>query len=38
LRELVAEAYKPIYDAGITQDKIDSGIFSYAASQFSGQG
>jgi acetyl-CoA C-acetyltransferase len=38
LRELVAEAYKPIYDAGITQDKIDAGIFSYAASQFSGQG
>ena len=38
LRELVAETYKPIYDAGITQDKIDSSIFSYAASQFSGQG
>ncbi len=38
MRELSAEAYKPIYDEGITQDKIDASILSYAASQFSGQG
>ncbi|MEM2142265.1 MAG: thiolase domain-containing protein [Candidatus Thorarchaeota archaeon] len=38
LRELTWEAYKPIYDAGITQDKIDASVLSYAASQFSGQG
>jgi acetyl-CoA acetyltransferase len=38
IRELSAEAYKPIYDAGITQDKIDASVLSYAASQFSGQG
>jgi acetyl-CoA C-acetyltransferase len=38
MRELVAEAYKPIYDAGITQDKIDASVLSYAASQFTGQG
>ena len=38
MRELTAEAYKPIYDEGITQDKIDASILSYAASQFSGQG
>lgn len=38
MRELCAEAYKPIYDEGITQDKIDATILSYAASQFTGQG
>jgi acetyl-CoA acetyltransferase len=38
MRELCAEAYKPIYDAGVTQDKIDATILSYAASQFTGQG
>jgi acetyl-CoA C-acetyltransferase len=38
MRELSAEAYKPIYDEGITQDKIDASILSYAASQFTGQG
>jgi len=38
MRELTAEAYKPIYDEGITQDKIDATVLSYAASQFSGQG
>ncbi|MHA1480997.1 MAG: thiolase domain-containing protein, partial [Candidatus Thorarchaeota archaeon] len=38
MRELCAEAYKPIYDEGITQDKIDASILSYAASQFTGQG
>ena len=38
MRELTAEAYKPIYDEGITQDKIDASVLSYAASQFSGQG
>lgn len=38
MRELCAEAYKPIYDAGITQDKIDATVLSYAASQFTGQG
>ncbi|MCK5265042.1 MAG: thiolase domain-containing protein [Candidatus Thorarchaeota archaeon] len=38
IRELTAEAYKPIYDEGITQDKIDATVLSYAASQFSGQG
>ncbi|MGY5858048.1 MAG: thiolase domain-containing protein [Candidatus Thorarchaeota archaeon] len=38
MRELTAEAYKPIFDEGITQDKIDASILSYAASQFSGQG
>lgn len=38
LRELCAEAYKPIYDAGITQDRIDATVLSYAASQFTGQG
>ncbi len=38
MRELTAEAYKPIYDAGITQDKIDATVLSYAASQFTGQG
>jgi len=38
MRELTAEAYKPIFDEGITQDKIDASILSYAASQFTGQG
>lgn len=38
MRELCAEAYKPIYDQGITQDKIDASVLSYAASQFTGQG
>lgn len=38
MRELVAEAYKPIYDEGITQDRIDASVLSYAASQFTGQG
>lgn len=38
MRELSAEAYKPIVDEGITQDKIDASILSYAASQFTGQG
>lgn len=38
MRELCAEAFKPIYDAGITQDKIDASVLSYAASQFTGQG
>ncbi len=38
MRELSAEAYKPIYDAGITQDMIDATVLSYAASQFTGQG
>ncbi len=38
MRELTAEAYKPIYDAGITQDMIDATVLSYAASQFTGQG
>ncbi|TFH00931.1 MAG: thiolase domain-containing protein, partial [Candidatus Thorarchaeota archaeon] len=38
MRELTAEAYKPIYDEGITQDKIDATVLSYAASQFTGQG
>lgn len=38
MRELCAEAYKPIYDEGITQDRIDATILSYAASQFTGQG
>ncbi|MGY5872037.1 MAG: thiolase domain-containing protein [Candidatus Thorarchaeota archaeon] len=38
MRELCAEAYKPIYDEGITQDKIDATVLSYAASQFTGQG
>ncbi|MHA1420776.1 MAG: thiolase domain-containing protein [Candidatus Thorarchaeota archaeon] len=38
MRELTAEAYKPIYDEGITQDKIDASVLSYAASQFTGQG
>ncbi|MHA1882454.1 MAG: thiolase domain-containing protein [Candidatus Thorarchaeota archaeon] len=38
MRELCAEAYKPIFDEGITQDKIDASILSYAASQFTGQG
>jgi acetyl-CoA acetyltransferase len=38
MRELCAEAYKPIYDAGVTQDKIDATVLSYAASQFTGQG
>jgi acetyl-CoA acetyltransferase len=38
MRELSAEAYKPIYDEGLTQDKIDASILSYAASQFTGQG
>ncbi|MCF2136189.1 MAG: thiolase domain-containing protein [Candidatus Thorarchaeota archaeon] len=38
MRELCAEAYKPIYDEGITQDKIDASVLSYAASQFTGQG
>jgi acetyl-CoA C-acetyltransferase len=38
MRELCAEAYKPLYDEGITQDKIDASILSYAASQFTGQG
>jgi acetyl-CoA C-acetyltransferase len=38
MRELSAEAYKPIIDEGITQDKIDASILSYAASQFTGQG
>ncbi|MGY5863990.1 MAG: thiolase domain-containing protein [Candidatus Thorarchaeota archaeon] len=38
MRELSAEAFKPIIDEGITQDKIDASILSYAASQFTGQG
>ncbi|NWF96732.1 MAG: thiolase domain-containing protein [Candidatus Thorarchaeota archaeon] len=38
MRELTWEAYKPIYDAGITQDRIDASVLSYAASQFTGQG
>ncbi|MGV9169826.1 MAG: thiolase family protein, partial [Promethearchaeia archaeon] len=38
MRELSAEAYKPIYDAGVTQDMIDATVLSYAASQFTGQG
>ncbi len=38
VRELCAEAYKPIYDEGITQDRIDATVLSYAASQFTGQG
>ncbi|MHA2047698.1 MAG: thiolase domain-containing protein [Candidatus Thorarchaeota archaeon] len=38
VRELSAEAFKPIVDEGITQDKIDASVLSYAASQFSGQG
>jgi acetyl-CoA acetyltransferase len=38
MRELSAEAFKPIVDEGITQDKIDASILSYAASQFTGQG
>lgn len=38
MRELCAEAYKPIYDEGITQDRIDATVLSYAASQFTGQG
>jgi len=38
MRELTAEAYKPIFDEGITQDKIDASVLSYAASQFTGQG
>jgi len=38
MRELTAEAYKPIFDEGITQDKIDATVLSYAASQFTGQG
>jgi len=38
MRELCAEAYKPIYDEGISQDKIDASVLSYAASQFTGQG
>ncbi|MFX1559578.1 MAG: thiolase domain-containing protein [Promethearchaeota archaeon] len=38
MRELSAEAYKPIYDEGISQDKIEASVLSYAASQFSGQG
>ncbi|MFW9889176.1 MAG: thiolase domain-containing protein [Candidatus Thorarchaeota archaeon] len=38
MRELCAEAYKPIYDEGVTQDKIDASVLSYAASQFTGQG
>ncbi len=38
MRELCAEAYKPIYDEGLTQDKIDASVLSYAASQFTGQG
>lgn len=38
MRELCAEAYKPIYDEGITQDRLDATVLSYAASQFTGQG
>jgi acetyl-CoA C-acetyltransferase len=38
MRELCAEAYKPIYDEGLTQDKIEASVLSYAASQFTGQG
>jgi acetyl-CoA acetyltransferase len=38
MRELSAEAFKPIVDEGITQDKIDASVLSYAASQFTGQG
>ncbi len=38
VRELAWDAYKPIYDAGITQDRIDASVLSYAASQFTGQG
>ena len=38
MRELCAEAYKPIFDEGITQDRIDASVLSYAASQFTGQG
>lgn len=38
MRELSQEAFKYIYDEGITQDKIDATILSYAASQFTGQG
>jgi len=38
MRELCAEAYRPIYDEGITQDRIDATVLSYAASQFTGQG
>ncbi|TFG28905.1 thiolase domain-containing protein [Candidatus Thorarchaeota archaeon] len=38
MRELCAESYKPIYDEGITQDRIDASVLSYAASQFTGQG
>lgn len=38
MRELCAEAYKPIYDEGLTQDKIEATVLSYAASQFTGQG
>ncbi|MFX1483374.1 MAG: thiolase domain-containing protein [Promethearchaeota archaeon] len=38
MRELCAEAYKPIYDEGITQDRIEASVLSYAASQFTGQG
>jgi acetyl-CoA acetyltransferase len=38
MRELSQEAYRPIYEEGITQDKIDATILSYAASQFTGQG
>jgi acetyl-CoA C-acetyltransferase len=38
MRELCAEAYKPIYDDGLTQDKIEATVLSYAASQFTGQG
>ncbi len=38
VRELCAEAFKPILDEGITQDMIDASVLSYAASQFTGQG
>jgi len=38
MRELCAEAFKPILDEGITQDMIDASVLSYAASQFTGQG
>ncbi len=38
MRELCAEAYRPIYEDGITQDRIDASVLSYAASQFTGQG
>ncbi len=38
MRELCAEAFKPVYDEGIHQDMIDASVLSYAASQFTGQG